>query len=242
MKAIIIAGGRGERLRPITDTIPKPMIEVAGKSLLEHTIEMFRHHGIKDIILALCYLPEVIQDYFGDGTKFGVHITYTFEDSSNPLGTAGAILHARKYIDNTFIVTYADILRELDITTMIDRHISAGAIATINAYRHTGNNFKSVLEFDDKNIIKKFTELEKSQKLEDCFQWSNGSFYILEPEVFDFISLSGQIDFARHVFPSMIKANKKVMVFPFDGYFIDIGTNENLDKARMEFKKIKRIG
>ena len=98
MKAIIIAGGRGERLRPLTDNIPKPLVEVNGKPILLHTLELLKSHGITEFIIALCYLPERVVSYFGDGSKFGVHITYTYEDQLKPLGNAGAITLSQKYI------------------------------------------------------------------------------------------------------------------------------------------------
>ena len=97
MQAIIVAGGKGERLRPITDKIPKPMVEVKGKTILEHTISLLKNNGVTDLILALCYLPEVIVEHFGNGEKFGVNIKYTFEDPKNPLGTAGAIRESKKW-------------------------------------------------------------------------------------------------------------------------------------------------
>ena len=232
MKAIIIAGGRGERLRPLTDKIPKPMIKIGDKPLLEHTIMLLKKNGITNIIIALCYMPEQIKNYFGNGSKFGVKISYTIEDIKLPLGTAGAIIPARDLISDTFIVTYADILRELDIVKMIASHKKSESVATINTYKHTGHNFKSSLKFDKNNILKNFTELEKSERLKGKFSWSNGSFYIFEPEIFKYISKNQKVDFSRDVFPILMNLNKKISVFPSDGYFIDIGTLKTLEKAR----------
>ena len=149
MKAIIVAGGKGERLRPLTNEIPKPMVEVNGKPILLHIINLFKKNGVKDFIIALCYLPEVIVSYFGDGSKFGVNITYTFEDSENPLGTAGAISLAEDIIDDTFIVTYADILRDLDIKKMINFHKENNALATLNIYSRKSKNAKSMIILDE---------------------------------------------------------------------------------------------
>jgi mannose-1-phosphate guanylyltransferase/phosphomannomutase len=129
--AIIVAGGQGTRLRPLTDTKPKPMVEVAGKPILEHTLNLFKKHGVTDFIFALCYLPQVIIDYFGDGSRFGVSIKYTFEDPNQPLGTAGAILASQGEISSTFIVTYADVLRDLDVKGMINQHLQSGSVATL---------------------------------------------------------------------------------------------------------------
>jgi len=103
MKAIIMAGGRGERLRPITDTIPKPMIDINGKTVLEHILNLFKQFGISDFIFSVCYLPQAITSYFGDGSKFGIHIDYLIEDQNKPMGTAGGIALAKKYIDEDII-------------------------------------------------------------------------------------------------------------------------------------------
>src|SRR5437868_7160562 len=119
MKAIIVAGGRGKRLRPLTDNIPKPMIQIAGKPIIEHTINLFKKNGITDFIISLCYLPHKITEYFGDGKNFGVHIDYMYEKENFPLGTAGNIAAAKNVISGTFIVTYSDIIRDLNITDMI---------------------------------------------------------------------------------------------------------------------------
>lgn len=237
MKAIIVAGGKGERLRPLTNKIPKPMIEICGKPLLLYTIELLKKHGITDIIIALCYLPEYIENYFKDGSNFGVNITYTYENPQNPLGTAGAILPAQMHINDTFIVTYADILRKLDITKMIEFHKKSKRIATINVYKHRGDNFKSSIKFDKNYWLTKFKELESCETLKNGFKWSNGSFYIFEPEIFEYISKDKPADFSRFIFPTLLESNKKISVFPSNEYLIDIGTHENLEKARKDISQ-----
>ena len=119
MIAVIVAGGKGTRLKPITNKIPKPMVKVGDKPILEHILNLFKKQGFTDFVFALCYKPEIITNYFGNGQKFGVNINYTYEKEDQPLGTAGAILPSKKYIKGAFIVTYADILRQLDIKEMI---------------------------------------------------------------------------------------------------------------------------
>lgn len=235
--AIIVAGGRGERLRPLTDKIPKPMVEVNNKPILEHTINLFKDNGITDFIIALCYLPKVITSYFGDGSKFGVNITYTYEDPNFPLGTAGAVLPAKKYIDSTFIVTYADILRELNIAKMVKQHQKKRSFATLNTYQHQGLNYKSQLKFDSDKKLIEFIELPISTTLEKGFVWSNGSFYIFEPEVFEFILPNQKTDFARDIFPKFLSSGKKIHVFQSKGYFTDIGNLEKLKEARIKYSQ-----
>jgi mannose-1-phosphate guanylyltransferase/phosphomannomutase len=239
MKAIIVAGGQGTRLRPLTNTIPKPMVQVGRKPILEHTINLLKRNGISDFIIALCYKPQPVIDYFGDGTRFGVSIIYTFEDPEAPLGTAGAILAAKEYLTETFIVTYADTLRELDIKDMLNLHSKNKATATLNVYKHTGENYKSSITFTDDNVLVNFVELPTSTKLEEGFAWSNGSFYIFEPTVFDHIPENQSIDFARHVFPKLIESGAKIYSYPSAGYFIDIGTHETLEKAEKDIKESK---
>jgi mannose-1-phosphate guanylyltransferase/phosphomannomutase len=234
MKAIIVAGGEGKRLKPLTENIPKPMIKVGGIPLLEHTIRLLKEHNITDIILALCYLPEPIVTYFGDGSQFGVTIHYTFENVAIPLGTAGAILPAQQYINETCIVTYADIIRDLDITKMIASHHDSKSLATLNVYKHTGKNFKSTLVFDKNSALTSFTEQGTSTTLTDGFVWSNGSFYIIEPEVFNYIEKNTPTDFAKDIFQKLLQEDSKVSVFPSDGYFIDIGTIETLKQAEID--------
>ena len=236
MQAIIIAGGRGDRLRPITNKIPKPMVEVGGKCILEHTINLLKKNGVTDLILALCYLPETIVDYFGNGEKFGVKIKYTFEDQKNPLGTAGAIRESKNLIKDDFIVTYADILRKLDIEDMIKKHRETNSLATINAYKRYGENPKSMVVFDQNDKISAFRERPTPEDVKGDFVWSNGSFYIFKSNIFDYIGNKGSMDFGKDVFPELISAGEKVYVYRSENYFIDIGTLEKLEKARTTFK------
>jgi len=238
MKAIIIAGGRGERLKPITNTIPKPMIDIDGKPILLHIINDLKKNGIKDFIIALCFLPEVITKFFGDGSKFGVNIKYTYEDPQKPLGTAGAILLAKSFINKTFIVTYADILRELDIKQMIDFHKLNKAFATLNVYKRSSIDAKSQILIK-KNKIIQFIERPKDLD-KKRFLWSNSSFYIFEPEIFDLIPGNKKIDFGFDIFPSLTQ-EKNILAYKTTGYFVDIGNHKKLEFAKESFPKRKSV-
>ncbi|MBI5452379.1 nucleotidyltransferase family protein [Candidatus Gottesmanbacteria bacterium] len=233
MKAIILAGGRGERLKPLTDSIPKPMIEAAGKPILEHIISQMKKHGIKDFIIALYYLPKVITSYFGNGSKLGVNIQYTFENL--PMGTAGAVLPSKKFIKETFIVTYADILRDLDITAMTAQHQKKKALATINIYKRKSRNAKSCVIFDNNGKVIKFVERPSKKKLKGKFIWANGSFYVFEPEIFSYIPQNKPSDFGKDIFPDVLTAKKSIYVYPSNDYFIDIGNKEKLSLARRTY-------
>ena len=238
--AIIVAGGQGTRLRPLTNSIPKPMVKVVGKPILEHTLNLLKKHGATRFIFALCYLPQTIVDYFGDGSKFGVSISYTFEDPKKPLGTAGAILASKKFMKDSFIVTYADTLRDLDISKMRKEHDLSKNIATLNVYKHSGSNCKSLIEFDDTNKLTKLTELPAPIAFEkDDWTWSNGSVYIFEPEIFKYIKKGSPVDFARDVFPEILANKKPLSVFKSEGYVIDIGTPETLKRAEQDIQQGK---
>lgn len=255
MKAILVSGGKGERLRPLTDILPKPMIEVAGKPVLEHIINLFKKNGITDFIISVCYLPEKITKHFGNGKKFGVNIEYIYEKENFPLGTAGNIGASSGLIDSTFIVTFADILRELNINDMIKFHKNKKAFATLNIYQRFGENPKSMLLFNKNKKITSFVErptlpyhshtsscLPTVALAKECpsparpgnldFVWANGSFYIFEPQIFDYIPQNIFSDFGRDIFPRLLKEEKNLFAYPSAGLFIDIGNYEKLAKAR----------
>ncbi|MEK7597163.1 MAG: nucleotidyltransferase family protein [Patescibacteria group bacterium] len=235
MKAIIMAGGRGERLKPITDTIPKPMVEVAGKPILLHIINLFKRYEIKDFIFSLYYLPHIITSYFGDGSKFGIHIDYLIEDPGQPMGTAGGILAAKKYIDDTFIVTSGDILRKINIDEIVKFHKEKNSFATLNTYKRFGPDPKSMIVFDKQGLIKKFIERPNPENIKEDSVWVNGSFYIMEPEIFNFIPKNYESDFGKDVFPKLLATNKKIYAFSTEDYFVDIGNLEKLEMARKTF-------
>lgn len=235
MKAVIIAGGRGERLKPITVTLPKVMVKVKGKPILEHILNLCKSHGINEFIFSLCFLPQKIISYFGDGSKFGVKISYIFEKESMPQGTAGAIQGAQQYIKETFIVTYGDILRELDIGKMISFHRENNTIATIAVYKNSSSDPKSIIDVDTNNYIKSFIERPKKSYTEQEV-WSNASFYIFEPGIFDFIPKNEKTDFGKDVFPKLISSGEIISAFKSEGYFADIGNPSKLDYARRTFK------
>ncbi len=235
MKAVIMAGGRGERLKPITDTIPKPMIDINGKPILEHIINLFKKYGISEFIFTLCYLPKIITSYFGDGSKFNVNIKYIYENIDNPLGTAGGIEQTKKYINGSFIVTSGDILREINIDKILKFHKRKNAFATLNTYKRFGPNPKSMILFDKQSLIKKFIERPNLGDIKEDFVWANGSFYILEPEIFDYIPANKPADFGKDVFPKILKSDKNMYAFSSSEYFMDIGNLEKLKIARKTF-------
>lgn len=238
MKAVILAGGRGERLKPLTDKIPKPMVTVADKPILQHIIELLKKEGINQFIFALCYKGQIIKDFFGDGSKFGAKIDYVWEDENQPKGTAGAVLQSQPYINETFIVTSGDILRELDINKMIKYHKTKKSFATLNIYKREGNDAKSVVKFSEDNELISFLERPNQEQILEDFVWSNGSFYIFEKDIFKFIDNNNPTDFGKDIFPKLVNSEKRITVFPTENYFLDIG---NLDKLKKAHEYIKNL-
>lgn len=235
MKAVIIAGGKGERLRPLTNNVPKPMIEVSGKPVLEHVINLFKKYSIKEFVISVCYLQEKITSYFGDGSKFGVKIHYIFENPNNPLGTAGGLTQASKHIDGDFIVTSGDTLRKLDINAMIKHHKRKNAYATINVYKRYGKDPKSMILFNKNYKIYKFVERPQAKDIKDDFVWASGFFFVFKPQIFSYIPKNINSDLGKDVFPLLLKDGKNLYAFPTQDYFIDIGNLEKLEKAKKTF-------
>jgi len=169
LKAVILVGGPGTRLQPHTNYIPKPMVPVLNKPFLEHTIAYLKHYGVDNIILTLSYLPEVIQDYFGDGSRFGVKLAYYVEDS--PLGTAGAVKNTEGYLNSTFIVLNGDIFTDLDISAMVGFHRRNRAKATISLKWVDNTSAFGVVETDGDGRVSRF--IEKPSPNQTPTHWIN---------------------------------------------------------------------
>jgi mannose-1-phosphate guanylyltransferase len=220
MKAIILAGGEGTRLQPLTHATPKSMVPVLNRPFLEHTIAHLKKCGIKDIILAISHLPEVIRDYFGDGASLGVRLTYTMEDS--PLGTAGAVKNAEQYLDGTFVVLNGDIFNDLEIAKMLDQHRRKRAKATISLKWVDDVSSFGAVETDDDYRITSF--IEKPSPGETTSHWINAGTYILEPEVLGYVPANSRYMFERGLFPLLLKKDEPVYGYSFSGYWLDMGT------------------
>lgn len=232
--AIILAGGKGERLRPITNNIPKPMVCINNKPVLEYIINQFKKNNIRDIIISVCYLSDTITNYFGDGEKFGVNISYIYEDPETPLGTAGSIAKLFKKLKKTFIVCYGDTLRNIEIKKLLEQHLQRMPIATVCVYKNTKPNPKSTITFDEKNTVLSYVERPGEIKSQPI--WSNAGFYVLEPKIFRFIPQHKKSDFGKDIFPSLIKRHKKMESYIIDGYFLDIGTVEKISTAEYDIQ------
>lgn len=232
MKAMILAAGMGTRLKPLTDNTPKVMLPIAGKPLLEYHFELLKRFGIRDIGVNLHHLPDVVKDYFGDGSKFGVSIRYSFEEEL--LGTAGAVKKLEDFFDEPFLLIYGDNLVEVDFSKLIDFHQSRSGWATIAVYHHPEPWTQGILEIDADGQVESFVEKPPRGQIKSDF--ANAGIYVLEPEVLKLIPRDEFFDFGNDVFPLMLERGLPIYACEIEGYVQDIGTPERYAKAQEDVK------
>jgi mannose-1-phosphate guanylyltransferase/phosphomannomutase len=220
MKAVIMAGGSGTRLRPLTSNLPKPMVPVANKPMAEHIVNLLRKYDFKDIIFTLFYLPDAIKDYFGDGSDFGVRINYAVEEGS-PLGTAGCVKAIQDQLDSTFIVISGDSLTDIDLAKAIAFHKEKKSKATIVLKRVENPLDYGVVICDNEQRIQRF--VEKPGASEIFSDTVNIGTYILEPEVLLYIVMGREQDFSNDLFPLLLLRNEPIYGYVADGYWCDVG-------------------
>jgi len=220
LKAVILVGGPGTRLQPLTFNVPKSLVPVLNRPVMEHMIAYLRQFGVEDVILTLNYLPDAIRDYFGDGNDFGVRLTYCFE--KDPLGTAGAIKNAAQYLDGPFIVLNGDIFTEMDLADMYSFHARSKARATIALTWVDNPGAFGVVETDEKSKVRAF--IEKPPPGTETTNWINAGTYILEPEVRSYIPSGRHYMFEKGLFPGLLDAGEPVFGFSYRGYWLDMGT------------------
>jgi mannose-1-phosphate guanylyltransferase len=221
-KAVILVGGPGTRLQPLTYDTPKSMVPVLNKPFMEHTIAYLKQFGIEDIIITLNYLPKVIHNYFGDGSRFGVQLTCCLE--KEPMGTAGAVKNAEQYLNNTFIVLNGDIFTDMNIADMLACHRNKGAKATIAMSQVDNPSAFGVVETDSAQRVRRF--IEKPPPGEETTNWINAGIYILEPDVLGHVPANSHYMFERGLFPLLLDMGEPVFGYPFSGYWLDMGNPE----------------
>ena len=219
MKAVILAGGEGTRLRPLTSNQPKPMMPIANAPMMEHIVRLLAAHGFDDIVVTVAYLANHIRTYFGDGSDFGVRMRYATEDS--PLGTAGSVRNAMAELDETFLVISGDVLTDIDLSVLVDEHRRRGVPATI-ALKRVENpvDFGIVITRPD-GTIERF--LEKPTWGEVFSDTINTGIYVLEPSIFEHIPVGEVVDFSGDVFPAILTDGQPILGAISEGYWEEIG-------------------
>jgi len=230
MKAVILAGGKGARLRPYTKILPKPLMPIGDMPILEILLRQMKATGLIDeAILTVGYLEELLRAFFKDGERFGLKIDYSFEE--HPLGTAGP-LSLIDGLTETFLVTNGDVLTTLDIADLVRYHRENGAVATIAMHARQVNVDLGVLELEGDNRVADYIE-----KPSYDFNVSMG-IYIFEPGVLAFIPKNEYLDFPNLVL-KLLAAGEKVMGYPFNGYWQDLGRQEDYEQAVEEFEQLR---
>ena len=219
MKAIIMAGGEGSRLRPLTCDCPKPMMRLMDKPVMQYALELLRTHGITEIAATLGYLPDAISDYFGDGADFGVNIEYFIEKT--PMGTAGGVKQAERFLNETFIVLSGDGVTDLDVTAALRFHRSKKSKATLVLRREENPAEYGVVLTEPDGRIRSF--YEKPSRCDILSDTINTGVYILEPEILSRIPSDRPFDFGHDLFPRLVEENLPVWGYVMDGYWCDIG-------------------
>jgi len=230
MKAVIMAGGQGSRLRPLTCDLPKPMVPVANRPMMEYIIELLRRFGFGDIAVTTYYLPEAIEEYFGDGKLWGVSLQYFTED--RPLGTAGSVKNAAAFLDETFLVISGDCLADLDLGAALTYHREKQALATIVLTRVPSPVEYGIVFTNEEGRVERF--LEKPSWGEVFSDTVNTGIYILEPSILPHIPAGRQFDFSRDLFPKLLEKQLPLYGYVAEGYWSDIGNLEQYVQAHMD--------
>jgi mannose-1-phosphate guanylyltransferase/phosphomannomutase len=230
MKAVIMAGGEGTRLRPLTSNQPKPLMPLANRPMMEHVVHLLKEHGFDEVVVTLAFLPQTIRTYFGNGSEFGVQMVYATEET--PLGTAGSVRNAQDELSETFLVISGDVLTDFDLSALVAFHKEKGAMATI-ALKSMENplEFGIVITREDGSIERFLEKPGWGQVFSDTV---NTGIYVLEPEVFDYIPEGESVDFSSDVFPRLLEDGKALFGFVAEGYWEDVGTLEAYHKAHQD--------
>ncbi len=222
MKALLLAGGLGTRLRPLTENLPKPMALVGNKPWLEHLILHLKRQGITDFVIAVKHHSDMIQNYFGDGHSWGVSIEYAIEHSL--LGTAGAIKNAQPLLSDRFLVVNADIAHDVSLNPLHQYHLMHGGAVTIALKEVDDPTHYGVVEQDGKGSILRF--VEKPSKEEAPSNRINAGIYIMEKSVLDMIPAGREVSIEKETFPLLIREKAGVYGKTIEGYWMDMGTKE----------------
>ncbi len=222
LTAVVLAGGEGTRLRPLTNDLPKPVLPVANRPFFEYMLDHLRAAGVTRVIMALGYRAEPLIESFGDGSAYGLMIDYAVEDK--PLGTSGAVRALLPELKETFLVLNGDCVTEIDIAAMVEQHVERREYATLAVHTVDDPSRYGVVVIDGIGYVNRFIEKPPGPRFPA--HTVNSGVYALEPEMFNFIG-DGFSMFEKDLFPVALMAGVEIGTFPWDGYFMDMGTPES---------------
>ncbi len=231
MKAIVLAAGVGSRLDPLTAQVPKPMVPVVNRPVLEHILILLKQHGFNEVASNLHYMPHKVRDYFEDGARWGTKLSFLFEEKLS--GDAGGVRALRRFLDDdTFMVVMGDLLTDADLTALVHEHKRKKAIATIALQSVADVSQLGVALVDGEGFIKGFQE--KPTEAEALSDLASTGIYILEPEVFAHIPSHGSYGFGRQLFPCLVEKGLPVAGVKLNGYWSDVGTIKQYRKSNFD--------
>lgn len=230
MKAVILAGGKGTRLKPYTTVFPKPLMPIGDKPILEIVIRQLKSHGFNEFIMAVGHLAELIMAFFNDGSKYGIKIKYSRED--HPLGTAGPLALLKEDLSEPFLLMNGDILSTIDYSDLINYHKRNGSTVTIALKRRDIKIDFGIVEMDDSNVIKSYIEKPTIDYLVSM------GIYVFEPEILEYITPNEKLDFPDLI-KQLISNGETINGYVYDGYWLDIGRPDDYERANREIEEIR---
>jgi mannose-1-phosphate guanylyltransferase/phosphomannomutase len=231
VKAVVMAGGEGTRLRPMTVSMPKPLLPIVNKPIMEHVLRLLARHGFSDTVVTVQFLASLVRNYFGDGEDLGMSLQYVTEQT--PLGTAGSVKNAESLLrDDTFLVISGDALTDFDLTDLVKFHQDKGALVTVCLTRVPDPLEFGITIVDDDNRVQRF--LEKPTWGQVFSDTVNTGIYVMEPEVFDHVEAGESVDWSGDVFPTLLDLGLPVYGYIAEGYWEDVGTQESYMRAQAD--------
>ncbi len=230
MKAVVMAGGEGTRLRPLTSNQPKPMVPIVGKPCMEHILDLLRRHGMDEVVVTLAFMPQAIRTYFGGGESLDMDVDYSVEEQ--PLGTAGSVKLAQARLRETFLVISGDALCDVDLSSLVDAHRAKGAAVTIGLKSVDNPLEFGIVVTDDEGRVERF--LEKPSWGQVFSDTINTGIYVLEPEVLRHVPDDRPYDFSKELFPLLLEMGRPIYGHVLDGYWQDIGNLEQFRQANFD--------
>lgn len=222
MKAVVMAGGQGTRLRPLTSNQPKPMLPIVGRPMMEHVLRLLRNHGFTETVATVQFLASVIRNYFGDGSDLGLSLAYATEDE--PLGTAGSVRNAEHFLDDTFLVISGDAVTDIDLTETVRFHKDKGAAVTVVLKRVENPLEFGIVIADEEGRIERL--LEKPGWGEVFSDTINTGIYVIEPSVLEHVPAGEEYDFANQLFPALLDKGLPLYGYVTDAFWEDVGNLE----------------